>query len=221
MRFLQRLSLLLCIVLLGGCVETVFESTAGSDVKACDAQFVGNWRVLPADGSAKDQALFIVVDAGCKTLHFVEDGKEDADMAKKTHVSFAKVGERSVLMAKIDNDTKGPDAKWSEGYHYFLYERRGDEIRLRPVDDKQVAHLIIDGKLFGHVEKISRRPGDPSANRDDDRRATLRNYVAGKPEDMAQAVGVDGVFAAEPSHILKSASRAEMSKAAKDAKAKP
>lgn len=221
MRFLQRLLLPLCAALLGGCVETVFESTAGTDVKACDPQFVGNWHVLPTDGSSKDKALFVVVDAGCKALHFIEGGKEDADMAKQTHVSFAKVGDRSVLMAKVDTDAKGPDAKWSDGYHYFLYERRGDEIRLRPVDDKQVARLIIDGKLFGRVEKISRRPGETNPNRDDDRRASLHNYVAGKPDDMARAVGLDGVFAAEASHVLKSASRAEMSKAAKEAKAKP
>ena len=205
--------LCLAAVALSGCVDTVFESLPGKHISQCDQRFVGTWRLLNQEKDRKaDENLFLVVDPGCKTLHLFENGKDDTDTDAKTHLAFASVGAKSILTVKFDDEQSHTDGvDWSNGYHYFLYDMRNGEIRLRPTDDAAVAHFIIDGKLQGRTEKISKMPGGQRSGDG----MMLHSYVAGDFEAMAKAVELRGVFAATPYFTLKPASDAEISASAK------
>lgn len=155
-----------------------------------------------------DEKLFIQVEPDCRALHLFENGKDDTETDAKTHLAFASVGAKSILAVKFDNDQSPDDrADWSNGYHYFLYDVRNGEIRLRPADDTRAAHLIIDGKLQGRTEKISKYPG--GRTRGDG--LTLHNYIAGNADAMAKAVELRGIFADAPYFRLKPATDAEIS----------
>jgi hypothetical protein len=211
----MKLAAALCLVTaaLCGCVDTIFESLPGKNISPCDQRFVGKWRLVGNEKERKnDENLFIVVDADCKALHLFEDGKDDTDTDAKTHLTFASVSAKSVLAVKFDDDgqhTEKPD--WSNGYHYFLYDLHKGEIHLRAADDKQVARLIVDGKLQGRTEAISKNPG----GRTEGEGMSLHNYVAGDAEAMAKAVEVRGIFADAPYLTLKPATDAEISASAK------
>ncbi|WP_330888587.1 hypothetical protein [Rudaea sp.] len=191
----------------------MFESLPGKHISQCDPHFVGKWRLLSQDTDRKDdKSLFLVVEPGCMALHLFENGKDDTETDRQTHLAFASVGTKSLLAVKFDNDKSHTDkVDWSNGFHYFLYDLSNHEIRLRPADDVAVAHLIIDGKLQGRTEKISAEPGGQHRNHGSE----LHNYVAGDSEAMAKAVELGGVFADTPYFTLKPATDAEISASAK------
>lgn len=181
----MRFAATLCLVCtaLCGCVDTVFESLPGKNISQCDQRFAGKWRLSNSKKDVEgDKNLFVVIVPDCKAMHFLEHGKDDTGTDTKTHIAFASIGTKSILAVKFDeNDTHTNKTDWSNGYHYFLYDIHKGEIRLRGVDDVQVAHLIIDGKVQGRTEKISKRPG----GRTEGDGLTLHNYVAGNAEAMA------------------------------------
>jgi len=206
--------LLLLAGLLSGCVDTLFESQPAETVSSCDRRFEGRWRVLPADSKNQDDELFLIVDPQCKHWHFLEDGKEDEKLARTTHIAFASVAGKALLTVKVDPDAKdagAADARWRDGYYYFRYEFADKSIHLRGVDDHRVAHLIIDGDIQGRTERVSREPADRRGGSSSE----LHNFVAGKPDEMARVVQLDGVFGAADAYVLKPATRAEISRSAK------
>lgn len=211
----MRLAALICIAatVLCGCVDTVFESLPGKNISPCDQRFVGKWRLTDSGKNSKDdEKLFVVIEPDCRALHLFENGKDDIETDAKTHLAFASVGAKSILAVRFDEEQSHTDkTDWSQGYHYFLYEPRKGEIRLIPVDDIRVAHLIIDGEIHGRTEKISKRPG----GRTQGDGMTLHNYVAGDADAMAKAVLLRGVFIETPYFILKPATDAEISASAK------
>jgi hypothetical protein len=200
--------------LLSGCAETLFESTPGNKIVSCDQHFVGAWRLGTSDKSDGMNAdkLFVIVDPACKAFHFIENGKGDPESESKTHIAFAKVGQESILTLKIDIDRNSDEKerKWRDGYRYFLYEIRDKEIQLHPVDDKQVAHMIIDDKILGRTENISRSPGGGRPSHGD----MLSNFVVGKPDDLARVAQMSGIFT-KPYLTLKPATQDEISKSEK------
>ena len=200
--------LCLAAVALSGCVDTVFESQPGRHISQCDQRFVGTWQLLSQEKDRKDdEKLFLAIEPGCKTLHLFENGKDDTETDAKTHLAFASVGAKSILTVKFDSDQSHTDkVDWSNGYYYFLYDVRNNEIRLRPANDARVAHLIIDGNLQGRTEKISKMPGGQRSGDG----MMLHSYVAGDAEAMAKAVELGGVFAEPPYFILKPATDAEI-----------
>lgn len=162
--------------------------------------------------------LFVVVDPACKAFHFIENGKGDPESESKTHLAFAKVGQKSILTVKIDVDQNIDEKgrKWRDGYRYFLYEIRDKEIRLHQVDDKQVAHMIIDDKILGRTENISRSPGGGRSPHGDE----LSNFVVGKPDDLARVAQMPGIFT--KSYLtLKPATQGEISKSEKASPSNP
>lgn len=206
--------LLLLAGILSGCVDTLFESQPGENVAACDRHFVGTWRMQATDSKDADEELFLIVDPECKRWRFIEDGKEDEKLEKTTHLAFATVAGKSLLTVKVDQDSKdahNADAKWRDGYYYLRYEISDKTIRLQAVDDQRIAHMIIDGKMQGRTERVSREPGDKRGGTSSE----LHNFIAGNPAEMARVAQLDGVFADADAYILKPATRADISRSAK------
>jgi hypothetical protein len=211
--------LLLCtLALLCGCQDTLFETQPGAAISPCDEHFVGSWRLLPADPSSNNEELFVIVEPGCKRWRFIEDGKDDTKTENSVHVAFARVGDLALLTLKEDQPAPhDSQARWCDGYRYLRYEFVDGTIRLHAIDDKRVAHLLIDGGIRGRTERISREPG---SQRDSD---DLHNFVAGNAKEMARVAQLDGIFRSGGYYTLKPATSTEIFKPAKNspAKAKP
>ncbi|HST27223.1 MAG TPA: hypothetical protein VLK26_02505 [Rudaea sp.] len=204
---MKSLLLLGALALLCGCQDTFFETQPGTRITACDERFVGQWRLLPADPAKADDAFFVVVEPQCKRWRFIEDGKDDIKTENSVHVAFARVGELALLTLKEDQPAShDSQARWSDGYRYLRYDFVDGTIRLHAVDDKRVAHLIIDGGIHGRTERISREPG---SQRDSD---DLHNFVAGDAKEMARVAQLDGIFRSGGYYTLKPATHDEIFK---------
>jgi hypothetical protein len=186
--------------LLSGCVETIFESPPGAAAATCDKRWVGNWEVHMVDRKAEsDDKLELRVGAECKTLIIVENGTTQHDLDHAVMV-FASIKNNSIAALKLESSTKGANTSdWDSGYHYFSYDAGDNEIRVRQPDDARVAKLLIEGKLFGRTENITRYPGakQPADG------ATLHNFVAGTPQEMAHALEAYPLFSDKSAFILK------------------
>jgi len=211
--------LVLLTATLGGCTDTLFESQPAENVASCDKLFVGNWRVLATDSKNQDDEMFLIVEPQCKRWRFIEDGKEDEKLARTTHIAFANVGGKALLTVKVDEDKPSTDSRWRDGYYYLSYTFADKNIHLHAVDDRRLAHLIIDGTVQGRTERVSRAPGDKRKIVDGS--SELHNFVAGSPAEMAQAVQIDGLFAEADAYLLKPASKAEIFKSRKKNTPKP
>jgi len=213
--------LVLLAATLGGCTDTLFESPPGDNVSSCDKHFVGNWRVLATDDKDKnkDSEMFLIVEPQCKRWRFIEDGKEDEKLAKTTHIAFGNVGGKALLTVKVDEDKPAADSRWRNGYYFLSYTFADKTIRLRGVDDKRIAHRIIDGSVLGRTERVSREPGDKRSGGSGS--SELHNFVAGDPAEMARVAQLEDVFADADTYLLKPASKAEIFKARKKNTPKP
>lgn len=208
-----------CAAMLSGCVETLFESQPAETMAACDPHFVGKWRVEPTDNKDSNDEMFLIVERQCRRWRFIEDGKEDEKLEKTTHVAFGNVAGQALLTVKADPDKPGDNDPWRVGYYYFRYDLADKTIHLRGVDDRRVAHLIVDGKVFGRTQRVSREPGDQRASADGSNE--LHNFVAGGSAEMARVVQIEGLFADHDAYVLKPARDAEIFKAAKKKSPQP
>jgi len=197
---------------LGGCVDTVFETQPGSAISTCDPQFVGSWRLLPAEPPSNNDELFVIVEPACKRWRFIENGKDDANTENEVHIAFAKVAGKPLVTVKNDekHDYAHYDPTWRTGYMYLRYVVADGNIKLYPVDDKHVAHLILDGKVKGRTEVITQSPGSTRAE------GELHNFVAGNADEMARVAQLDGIFTEAKFFMLKPATAAEIFKGSKD-----
>jgi hypothetical protein len=186
-------NVILPALLLSGCVSTIFESPPGDKTTPCDTRWVGTWELHPADAAVKDEDRIILsVEPGCNVLRFTDNGKLQHDLDHAT-VLFAELDKASILALRLPASGSNNDSKpseWNLGYHYFSYIVQGSEIHVRQIDDEKVAHLIVDDKLPGRTEKITRYPGahQPSDGRN------LQNFVAGSAQDMTQALAAYPLF---------------------------
>ncbi len=188
-------------VALAGCVSTIFEAPPGDATSTCDPRWVGNWDVHIVDRKAEgDDKLVLRVGADCKTLAVVENGNAQHDLDHAV-LAFASIRGGRIAALKLDPNAKDANSKlsnWETGYHYFSYVANDKQIRLQQADDERVAKLLIDGKLFGRTEKITRYPG---ANQPTNS-GTLHNFVAGTPKDMAHALEACPLFSDKSAIIL-------------------
>ncbi len=187
----------IAFALLAGCVQTRFESLPGDQVEACDARWVGNWRVVITGEDDDPDELHASIGADCNEIRLFEDGKADDKNDARLH--FAKVGNLSVLAVQILDDkhdkAEASADKQPDGYHYFRYVARARQIDLHAIDHERVAHLLVDGKLRGSIELNSQGTRAKRPRHD-----TLDNFVAGDPSAMAKAVRSRGLFKRRP-HI--------------------
>lgn len=202
----------LYVVTLSGCQDTLFENQPGTAVRACDERFVGSWRLLPADPPSNDDALFVIVEPACKRWRFIDNGKDDVNTENEVRVAFADVADKPLVTIRKEekHEYAHHDSKWRDGYLYLRYVFADGEIKLYPVDDKRVAHWIVDGKIKGRTEAITQSPGSTQRERE------LHNFVAGDASEMARVAQLDGIFTEARFFTLKSATAAEIFKDGKD-----
>jgi hypothetical protein len=227
MKLLAVTALLLCTAALSGCKDTTFEAPPSDTVSACDAQFVGKWRLLASDDKrGDDDAYYVIVERGCKRWRFIEDGKDDAKTEQTVHLSFAKAGDVPLLLVRMDPEKSSATdahARWSNGYMYLRYEAAEKTLRLHPVDNAHMAHLIVDGAVSGRTERITREPGDKSARETNEKELRLKstahdelhNFVAGDSAEMARVAQLENIFDAHDFYTLKPATDAEIFRAKK------
>jgi hypothetical protein len=187
-------ALLLAALVLGGCVETRFESPLGDKIETCDARWKGLWvdPDSPGDGSAID------VDADC---HFIVlDQPEKGGPIKQLHVPMNYVhafGKDYLVVA--DTSLKGlvelkaphgVDPVPEKSFFFAQYRIHGDRLQIYQVDSERVAKLVIDGKIEGTVDKTGN---------------DLHVYVRGDRAQMLQIVHKQAIFQTEhPTKLVRS-----------------
>jgi len=145
--------------LLGGCIETRFESPLGDNIETCDAKWKGLW----GDAESTTEAGAIYVDDDC---HFIVlDQTERGGPLKQFHVpmNFVHVDGKDYLVVADSSlqglvELKPPhgiDPPPAKSYFFARYRIRGDRVEMNQVDSERVAKLVIDGTLEGTVEKVS------------------------------------------------------------------
>ena len=197
-----RLAALILTSALAGCVSTIFESPPGDTTTSCDARWVGNWEVHAADPKTEsDDKVTLRVAPECESLVVVENGTVQHDLDHAILI-FTAIRNSNIAALKQSQETKDTNAKtsdWETGYRYFSYTANEKEIRLQQVDDERIAKLLIEGKLLGRTERISRYPG---ARQPEDQ-GTLHNFVAGPPKEMLRALESYPLFSDKGAIILK------------------
>jgi len=156
----MKLRLLLpALLLLGGCVETRFESPLGDNIETCDERWKGLW----TDTDTNSEATAIYVDDEC---HFiVADQPETGGPLKRIHVpmNYVHVDGKDYLVVadtslKSLGEIKPPygiEPVPAKSFYFARYRVRGDDIEITQVNSERVAQLVIEGKLEGTVSKIS------------------------------------------------------------------
>jgi hypothetical protein len=154
MNSIRWLSLAL-LVGLAGCEATTFQNPPLAE-GACDATLTGDWLSV-ADSKSNDTPgeVELKIDNACSLL--LIEHKKDGDVsgdATKLHVG--RDGSQEYFW--IDATWAFKRAQSTEpapvGDAYLLrYAIRGKELQLFTIDDRSVAHRILDDKLKGEVHK--------------------------------------------------------------------
>ena len=189
---LLRIVAVLAAAILGGCVETRFESPLGDNIETCDAHWKGLWggdKAEPHDTTAffiDDECHFII-------LNQIEKGGPLTQI--RVPVNFVHDGGRDYLVV-ADNMLKGLvelkpvygiDPPPAKAFFFTRYSAHGDRIDLYKVDDARVARLVIDGKLDGTVSKTG---------------SDLHVFVRGDRTRMLEIVRKDSIFVDKADPVL-------------------
>jgi hypothetical protein len=155
--YATHIAALALVLLLGGCVETRFESPLGDNIETCDVKWKGLW----GDPESTTEPSAIYVDDEC---HFIVlDQPERGGPLKRLHVpvNFVHADGKDYLVV-ADSSLKGMvelkpphgiDPVPEKSFFFARYSVRGDRVELNQVDSERVAKLVIDGKLEGTVDK--------------------------------------------------------------------
>lgn len=144
------------LLLLGGCIETRFESPLGEDIATCDARLRGLW----ADPDAPVRGTSAVyVDDGCRVLVLSQTEPGTPLRQIRVPVNFTKVGRHDYLViadAELGGLADLPPVFGVEpaprrSFYFVRYRIRGDRLVLANADSEKIAKLIIDGELDGTV----------------------------------------------------------------------
>jgi hypothetical protein len=181
-----------CLIL-GGCVETRFESPLGDNIETCDARWKGLWNGMDDELAKKGEEITAFhVNDDCEFT--VLDQPEARGALKRVHVPINYVhagGNDYIVVAdtSIKSLTKlappyaitPPPEK---AYFFARYRVHGDRIDVYQADSARVAKLIIDGKVDGTVNKTQNE---------------LHAFVRGSRAQMLDLVGKESLFEAKPS----------------------
>lgn len=192
MKLARCLGSTLTLLLLGGCVETRFESPLGDNIETCDVRWKGLWTGVedaPIDSDSNTSAFN--VNDNCEFT--VLDQPEKGGPLKRVHVplNYVHAGGNDYIVV-ADSSIKGlvklkpphaVDPVPEKSFFYMRYRVRGNRIELYQVDSKHLAKLIVDGKLDGTVDK--------SAN-------DLHVFVHGNRAQMLDLVHRESVFESKP-----------------------
>ena len=171
------------MVLLGGCVETRFESPLGDNIETCDTRWKGLW----GDPDSATEASAVYVDDEC---HFIVlDQPERGGPLKQIHIPVNFVhadGKDYVVVSDVSlkgsvelKPPHGIDPVPEKSFFFARYSVRGERIEINQVDSEKVAKLVIDGKLEGTVDKTG---------------SDLHVYVRGNRARMLEIVRTQSIF---------------------------
>ncbi|HSX61875.1 MAG TPA: hypothetical protein VLF18_16920 [Tahibacter sp.] len=184
-------------VLLGGCVETRFESPLGDNIESCDVNWKGLWLAEDAVTRKPDDDGALYVDEECR-FHVLDQTERGAPL-KPIHVplNYVHDGGNDYLVVS-DVQLKGlvklpaPHAVSpapEKSFFFARYRVRGDRLEVFEVDSERVAKLILDAKIEGTVDKSSNE---------------LHVYVRGNRRQMLEIVRTHAIFADKPLHLRRS-----------------
>ena len=186
-----RVAVLGMLMLLGGCVETRFESPLGDNIETCDEHWKGLW------GDAKSTADpgAIYVDDDCRFI--VLDQPERGGPLKQIHVPMNFVhadGNDYLVVTDVAmkdlvelTPPHGIDPPPEKSYFFARYRIRGDRVELNQVDTDRVAKLVIDGTLDGTVDKVG---------------SDLHVFVRGNRARMLEIVRSQSIFQTRDPTVL-------------------
>ncbi len=181
-------------LLLGGCVETRFESPPGDNIETCDARWKGLW--IGADAQRRgeldlDDVAAFHVGANCEFT--ILDQAEPGGPLKHVRVPLNFVhahGRDYIVVAdsalagvvKLD-PPHGIDPAPKKSYFIARYRVRGERIEVYTVDSRRAAALVVDGTLDGTVDKT---------------RTNLRVFVEGDRARTLETLRRHAIFEAKP-----------------------
>lgn len=154
MNLVRGLLLTLSIVL-AGCQATTFQNPPVAEL-ACDSQLVGNWfSVADSDSNDTPGEVELRIDKAC-SLSMIEHKKDGDVSGDTTKLHVGRDGAQDYFWL---------DAAWAfkraqstepapAGDVYVLrYAIRDKELQLFSIDDRAIAHRILDDELKGEVHK--------------------------------------------------------------------
>ncbi len=178
-------------LVLGGCIETRFESMPGGSVETCDARWQGLW--VGTDHPAADpngETTAFQVDRNCGFT--VIDQPEPGGVFKRVRVpmnyvhadgnDYLVVADRAIGELVKLPPPHGIDPLPRQSFFFARYRMRGNHVEIFQVDSAEVARRVIDGALEGSVDK--------TAN-------DLHVYVRGNSAQMLELIRGKSIFEAK------------------------
>ena len=148
---MNKLSILMCCLLLSACEATTFEK-APIAALPCDPALAGHW-ASEGEGDDKDGEIVLQIDAACQ-LSVLEQKADGPRTGEATALHLGRHGRHHYawvdagwMMRRFDEDHQFP----AGDVYLVRYRRQGDRLELWSIDDKAVAHAIIDDRLDGEV----------------------------------------------------------------------
>ena len=174
MRILSGL-LLPCLLLLGGCSSSLFESLPEGTVSTCDPALPGRWIVTQSEYSDQNQMPHpLEVASDCRTV--IDQGQPKPIQANFVHSRAGNFAEALNDSGKLDcvgeNDTYC-------GHYLLRYEISGDQLRLYAPDHARISQALAQGQVKGY-QTPQPEPVPEGQNR------IYRNFVAGNPAQIAR-----------------------------------
>lgn len=191
MRILSSL-LLPCLLLLGGCSSSVFESLPAGNVSTCDPALPGRWIVTKSDASANEALPRpLEVASDCRTV--TDQGQPKPIQANFVHTRAGNFVEALNDSGKLDcageNDTYC-------GHYLLRYEISGDQMRLYMPDHARISQALAQGRVKGY-----QTPQPEQVPEGQER--IYHNFVAGNPAQIARILRRHPeFFVARPSTVL-------------------
>ena len=142
-------------LLLVGCVSTTFEHPPVAE-RTCDAALVGDWRyVRPVDEKGE---VKLVIGKTCRLLMLNHlGGATDRDEPTQLHLGMDE--QQGYLWVDAGWATRSASSHEPTipGDVYVLrYNLHGDKLELQTLNDKAIAHRIIDDDLPGETHKSNK-----------------------------------------------------------------
>jgi hypothetical protein len=143
------------LIVLAGCQATTFQNPPVAEL-ACDSQLVGNWySVADSDSNDTPGEVELRIDKTCSLLMI--EHKKDGDVsgdATKLHVGRDDAQDYFWLDATWAFKRAQSTEPAPAGDVYVLrYAIRDKELQLLGIDNRAVAHRILDEELKGEVHK--------------------------------------------------------------------
>ena len=191
----MRVALVACLLVLGGCVETRFESPPDLAIEPCDARWKGVW-VEPGDSAARgDDELAFVVDEACR-FELLERPEKDGPL-KPVHVPLNFLHDRGHDYLVVADDQlaglvklpppHGIEPAPAKAFFIARYRISGDRLDIDTVDDRRMARLVVDNTLDGTVDRS---------------RNELHVFIRGDRARILDVLRTQSVFGAKPAAKL-------------------